>query len=180
MQRLVQRLHESDEAAFEEIYRLTHQKIFNFVLRYMQDRVVTRELTQLLFIRLWEKRQLISAEKPLEAQIYVIARNLVIDNLRKKARENKLAEGYAHLQQEVCFFTEETVLFNNLREQFEAVVDSLPQKRREIFILNRQAGLTYQEIAHQLSISPKTVEVQMSKALKLVRAKLSAFLHIVL
>jgi RNA polymerase sigma-70 factor (ECF subfamily) len=180
MQRLVQRLHENDEAAFEYIYHLIHQKIYCFILRYIQDSSHAQELTQRFFIRLWEKRQLLSPDKPLEAQAFVIARNLVIDELRKMAREKSFIEYFWSRRKPTSTLTEETVLFNDLQEHFEAVVESLPQRRREIFKLSRHQGLTYQEIAHELSISPKTVEIQMSKALKVVRAKLSAFLHLLL
>jgi RNA polymerase sigma-70 factor (ECF subfamily) len=180
MQSLIQKLHENDEAAFEDIYRLIHQKIYNFILRYVQDRSSAQELTQLFFIKLWEKRQMLHLDKPLEAQCFVIARNLVIDALRKAARDNRLIESF-HIQRDlITASTEEVVLFDNLREHFEAAVEALPTKRKEIFKLSRLQGLTYQEIANQLSISPKTVEIQMSKALKMVRAKLSAFLHVFL
>lgn len=178
MQRLVQRLHENDEAAFEDIYNLIHQKIYCFILRYIQDSSNARELTQRFFVRLWENRHRISAEKPLEAQAFVIARNLVIDELRKKAREKNFIEYFRSRLETVSTVTEETILYDDLQTHLEAVVESLPQRRREIFKLSRHQGLTYQEIARELSISPKTVEIQMSKALKVVRSKLSSFLHL--
>ncbi len=180
MQRLVQRLHENDEAAFEDIYCQIHQKIYCFILRYIQDSSNARELTQRFFVRFWEKRHRLSPDKPLEAQAFVIARNLVIDELRKKAREKSFIEYFLSRQETVSTVTEEAILFDDLQAQFEAVVESLPQRRKEIFKLSRHQGLTYPEIARQLSISPKTVEIQMSKALKVVRAKLSAFLHLLL
>lgn len=180
MQALIQKLHENDEAAFEEIYHLTHRKIYNFIFRYVQDSSTAQELTQRFYIKLWEKRQMLDIDKPLEAQCYVIARNLVIDALRKSARDNRLKENFYTRHNLITAATEEVVLFDNLREHFEAAIESLPNRRREIFKLSRLQGLTYQEIANQLSISPKTVEIQMSKALKMVRAKLSAFLHVFL
>lgn len=180
MQGLIQRLHENDEAAFEEIYHLIHQKIYNFILRYVQDRSTAQELTQRFFIKLWDKRQMLDAKKPLEAQCFVIARNLVIDALRKTARDNRLKENFYTHHNFITASTEEVVLYDNLQEHFEAAIESLPNRRKEIFKLSRLQGLTYQEIANQLSISPKTVEIQMSKALKMVRAKLSAFLHMFL
>lgn len=178
MQGLVQRLHENDEAAFEDIYHLIHQKIYGFILRYIQDSSNAQELTQRFFVRLWEKRHLLSTEKPLEAQAFVIARNLVIDELRKLAREKNFVKYFMARRQWSSSVTEDAILFEDLREHFEAAVESLPKRRKEIFKLSRNKGLTYQEIANELSISPKTVEIQMSKALKVVRAKLSTFLHL--
>lgn len=180
MQRLVQRLHENDEAAFEDIYHLIHQKIYCFILRYLQDSSNAQELTQRFFIRFWEKRHLLKPDIPLEAQAFVIARNLVIDELRKIAREKSFTEYFRSRRKTVSTVTEDTVLLDDLQEHLAAVVESLPHRRREIFKLSRHQGLTYQEIANELSISPKTVEIQMSKALKVVRAKLSAFLHLLL
>ncbi|MEZ5040370.1 MAG: RNA polymerase sigma-70 factor [Saprospiraceae bacterium] len=180
MQRLLEQLHENNEAAFAEIYRLIHQKIYNFIFRYVQDPANAKELTQRFFVKLWEKRHSLSKEKPLESQAFVIARNLVIDDLRKSAREAAFKLHYQSRHNTFSLITEEALLFDNLQEHFEAAIEALPQKRKEIFQLNRYGGHTYVEIAHQLSISPKTVETQMSKALKVLRAKLSTFLTILL
>ena len=180
MQCLLQRLHENDEAAFEEVYHLLHQKIFYFILRYVQDNSIAQELTQCFFIKLWDKRSRLSLERPLEAQAFVMARNLVIDELRKMARANGLLERFRTRQSLTDSSPEEQAFLTDLQEQFEAAVESLPERRREIYKLSRHRGLTYQEIATELSISPKTVEAQMSKAMKVVRAKLSAFLHTLL
>lgn len=180
MQRLIERLHENDEVAFEEIYYLIHQKIYCFILRYVKDSPAAQELTQHFFVRLWEKRQQLSTSKPLEAQAFVMARNLVIDELRRMARYQILIDRFMTWKAQKYEPAEAPIFYADLREQFDAAVDALPQKRREIFILSRDQGLTYREIANRLAISPKTVEVQMNKALKVVRAKLSAYLQLFL
>ena len=89
MQSLIEKLHTDDESAFETIYHSIHQKIYNFIFRYVQNKASAQELTQLFFVRLWEKRMRLSNEKPLESQAFVMARNLVIDELRKMTREKK-------------------------------------------------------------------------------------------
>jgi len=180
MQSLLQRLHENDEAAFEEMYHLHHQKVYNFIFRYVKDSSQTKELTQELFVKLWEKRHKLSLQKPLEAQIFVMARNLVIDQLRKVARGNRLIENFSTRHNSISKITEEAILYGDLQGQLNAAVEALPERRKEIFKLSRVEGFTYPEIAEQLSISPKAVEKQMSKALKVLQAKLSSFLHIFL
>lgn len=178
MQDLIEKLHDSDAKAFEEIYRLFHQKIYNFILRYVQDKADAQELTQLFFVRLWVKRNRLSSIKPLESQVYIIARNLVIDEFRKKARANKLKAQLKLNVESSRNITEQAVLYSDLREHLENVIETLPEKRKVIFKLNRQKGLTYREIAEKLSISQKTVEAQMSRALQRIRTKLTSFLHI--
>ncbi len=180
MQHLIKKLHKNNEAAFEELYQLTHQKIYNFIYRYVKDSSSTKELTQQFFVKLWMKRKDLKSNKPLEGQIFTIARNMVIDELRKRARENRLVQNWADLQGQVSNCTEDAIYYQDLQEQLTAAIETLPQKRKQIFQLNRIQGLTYKEIAEELSISPKTVEKQMSKALKVMQAKLGSLLHLLL
>lgn len=180
MQSLLQRLHENDEVAFEEMYHLHHQKIYNFIYRYIKDSTLTKELTQDFFVKLWEKRHKLSLQKPLEAQLFAMARNLVIDQLRKIARRNRLIENFSTRHTTISKITEEVIFYDDLQVHLNAAVEALPERRKKIFKLSRVQGFTYPEIAEQLSISPKAVEKQMSKALKVLQAKLSSFLHIFL
>lgn len=180
MQHLIKHLHENDEAAFDELYHSLHQKIYNFIYRYVKDSSSTKELTQLFFVKLWIKRKQLKSNKPLEGQIFTIARNLVIDELRKRARESRLVEQWANQQGNTSNCTEDDVLYQDLQDQLAHAIETLPQKRKQIFKLNRLQGLTYKEIAEELSISQKTVEKQMSKALKVMQAKLGSFLHLLL
>ncbi len=173
-------MHNNDPRAFDEIYAQFHQKVYQFMLRCVRHPADAQELTQQLFVRLWEKRSQLATHKPLDGQIFVIARNLSIDELRKKARLSTLQSNYQIGLPAISNCTEEQVMLHDLSEQLDDVIDLMPRKRGEIFRLSRKEGLSYREIAERLSISVKTVENQMSKALQFVKVKMTSFLSVFL
>lgn len=150
------------------------------MLRYMRNSSDAQELTQMLFVRLWTKRHQLSLRKPLEAQVFVIARNLAIDELRKKARQHTLQSDYQAVVPSTSNCTEEAILLQDMTQHLQGVIDLMPPKRKEIFHLSRRDGLSYREIANRQSISVKTVENQMSKALHFLRVKMTSFLSFLL
>ncbi len=177
MHNIVRRLHQNDHQAFTELYECYHRKVFNFVMRYVKDETVSVELTQQLFIKLWEKRKMLSMSKPIDSQVFAITRNLIIDTLRKKARKNLFERDWRHNHPLYEHTTEQDVLHSEASQRLEEAVNALPPRRKKVFQLSRNQGLTYKEIAEELVVSPKTVEIQMSKALKVLRSKMASFLH---
>ena len=128
IQRLIQQLHENDEAAFAEVYQAMHNKAFNFILRYVRDSAHAQELTQILFVKLWEKRQQLTIEKSIESQLFMITRNLVIDNLRKEASGDVFMANYATQDHHLSDYKEELLIFQDQKEHFEATIE--PPKRQ--------------------------------------------------
>lgn len=177
---LLDKLIQGDEQVFEDIYHTYHAKVYNFILRYTEDKDTARELTQVSFIKLWEKRERLAKHKPFDGQFFVMIRNLTIDAIRKQGRILDLREAYQSTYESTESTTENSLAHTELVNYLESVIEQLPEKRQRIFRLNRQEGMTYQEIAHQLAISPKTVEQQMSKALKFLREELGGFLFLFL
>lgn len=180
MQDLLKSLKHDEPSALDGIFNTYHIRVFNFCLLFLKDRELAREATQLLFIKIWEKRRHLSEDKPLEAQIFAITKNLAIDMLRSESRKKNREAHFAQHIESQGSLTEQTVLANDLTEAIHSAVEKLPPRRRMIFTLSRYEGLTYQEIADRLSLSPKTVEHQMGKAIRSLKLKLSDFLPLLL
>lgn len=180
MSDILARLQKNDAEALTILFQQYHSKVYRFVLRFTKDEVSAADVTQTLFIKLWEKRQSLSTQKDLEAQIFTIAKNLAIDSLRAAERKRRHEATFVAQLNNASNTTENTVFANDFQQALDAAIQDLPPRRRTIFKMNRLEGKTYKEIAEQLSISPKTVEHQMSQALKTVRQKLAAFLHLFL
>lgn len=172
------RLQQGDKKALEKLYQQYHNKVYRFVLRFSKNESLAEEVTQMLFLKIWEKRQQLSTVKALEAQIFTIAKHLTIDVMRAEARKRQHETNFANRLEDSSNFTENTVLANDFKDALETVINELPPRRGKIFRMNRLEGKSYREIAEQLSISPKTVENQMSQALKDVRSKLAAFFNL--
>lgn len=156
-----------NKLVFEEVYYTYHERFYFYVLKNTSSEALAEEVVQMAFIRIWEKRATLSHAFPIEVQIARIARSIMIDALRKKAVERK-ALGIVKQNANLAIVND-PVVGKQLIEKVSATIESLPPECKKIFTLSREEGLTYSEIADRLSISPKTVENQVSKALKAVR-----------
>lgn len=170
---------QGDYAAFEMFFREYYKSLVFTSLRVVGSKELAEEVVQDTFAKLWEKHSEIDITTSLKSYMYGAVRNnslrLVRDNLlhaRKIDDFNWNSEDGGNQLQ--ARFEEEiyTILERSLA--------SLPAKTRQIFEMNRNEGKKYREIALELEISEKTVEVHMSAALKLLRVNLAEFLSLLL
>ena len=170
---LLKRLKEGDEAAFESIYWKYNSHVFNFINSLLYDRVISEDITQSVFMKIWERRESIDLDKGFDAYLFTIARNMVY-----KETENRLLSEsafYALSQQQTNedFLMEEKIDADSLRLYIDNLIEQLPLSRKEIFKLSRREHLSNKEIATRLSISEKTVETQLYRSLRFLKEKLS-------
>ncbi|MCG8306482.1 MAG: RNA polymerase sigma-70 factor [Cytophagales bacterium] len=164
---LVTRLISGDHSAFKSIYRLFFSRVFHFVNRFSVTREETEEIVQDVFVKLWENRSSLNTDKNICNYLYKISKNQVIDRIRKNIAVSRHFDNFERKHPKVLTSntTEQLVNFYELTNIISGLVEELPIKRRAIFKLNREKGLTYKEISDVLKISQGTVEKQMSKAL---------------
>jgi len=164
-----------DKTAFEQLFRKFFPALMAFSKKILVDEDDAREVVHAVFINLWEKRDSLDTGKSLKSYLFssVHNRSLNVIRDRKKFSDEEMPEIAS--EQDVQSQLESMELEEKIRE----VIASLPEKCREIFELNRFEGLKYGEIAQKLDISVKTVENQMSKALKILREKLAYYLALV-
>ena len=170
---LLKRLKEGDEAAFESIYWKYNSHVFNFINSLLYDRILSEDITQSVFMKIWEKHESIDLDKGFDAYLFTIARNMVY-----KETENRLLSEsafYALSQQQTNedVLTEEKIDADSLRLYIDKLIEQLPLSRKEIFKLSRRDHLSNKEIAIRLSISEKTVETQPYRSLRFLKQKLS-------
>ncbi len=161
---------EGDHEAFIEVYNELHAKLFRFFLKKTSLHDTAKDLTQQCFIRLWQYRESLSPDHPLEKQIFIIARGLLINHLKKEATQKKAYAAHGR--------TVVTEVLPAGGVQFErtdavsAAIDTLPPVRKRIMILKTFHGCSNKEIAQQLEISVKTVEVHVTKSFRQLRHKI--------
>lgn len=167
-----------DENAFSELFHRYYSALCGFVFRYLDDEAVTEELVQEVFVRMWEKRKQLSIQTSVKSYLYRAVKNELINRQNHEKVELKYRRT---LQQDENEIRAEQVLPEvDLMRKIEASIEALPPKRKEIFKLSREKGLSYREIAEQLGISVKTVEAQMGQALKQLREDLKDYRHFVI
>ena len=163
----IERLRQGDEAAFESLFRAFAPGLCGFVARYVDSRAVAEEIVQDLFLTIWRKRATLMIEQSVATYLFTAARNRAVNHLRHERIARRWA-GSVIGRIEAPAASGEAELLEML--DLQDGIERLPARCRLIFTLSRQHGMTYDQIAESLGLSVKTVEVQMGRALKALRA----------
>lgn len=167
----IREIRSGDEASFTEVFNLYYAKVYHHFLKKTRSSSTAREAAQLTFIKLWEFRHTLSETVSLDTQIFHIASGALIDYLRREnTQRKKVREASGLLEDEAG--AEHDRSFES-SDYLVSLTRSLSPARKKIFILSRIHGHSYKEIADQLSISLKTVEDHMVKALRQIRSMLT-------
>ncbi len=167
------RLKEGDLTAFNSIYRLYGRKVLRFAYSFSISREDSEEIVQDTFVKLWTNREKFDPNKSIDAYLYVITRNEVLNRIKKRATNEELIKTYFKTTSLFSPASDEILDFKEFEASIHEIINTLPAKRREIFKLNRFDGKSYREIAVQLNISQGTVEKQMAKAIHAIKGKLA-------
>lgn len=163
-----------DEQLFEQLFKTQFKHLFNFALQYIADEEIAKDITQSVFVKLWEQRNNIDSHKSVQSYLFTSVRNTCINHIRdnKKFRSNILDVELAEMD-----FGElsDTYTYSELEKKISEILAALPEKSRQIFELSRFENKKYREIALELDISEKTVEAHVSKVLKILREQLKDY-----
>jgi RNA polymerase sigma-70 factor (ECF subfamily) len=167
---LVRNLSRGNILAFNALYKKYSNKLYNFSFSYLRSKDEAEELIQEVFTIVWEKRRSLKSELSFKSFLFTIAFNII----RKHFRSRKYLSDYLtrNPTDEIDQQTSEKVIFDSLSQHVYSLADKLSGRRKEIFIKSRLEGLSIKEISDSLKISHKTVENQLSDALKFMRTNL--------
>jgi len=165
-------LRNGDTGAFDQLFRKYSPKLFRFALSLLKSDDDAREIVQETFFRIWNRRQEIAPDKSFKSFVFTISYNLMIDQLRLRLKDQEyrrfLYENFEIGQERLSV----TIDYDTLCSQIEQAVDELPDRRKTIFTLSRNAGMSHREIAEKMGVSVKTVENQINLSLKHIRMRL--------
>lgn len=174
---LVSKLKEGDAAALERIYDRYWKKLYQAAFGLFRDEQLCEDLVQEIFIRLWTKRGSLDIVS-LRSYLYASVRNRTLNLIRSNRVQVDLSAVADELDLESS--PEQRLYQDDIRQTIRNGVLELPDRCREIFLLSREELLTAPDIARRLGIAPKTVENQLTIALKRLRASLGQFLSLIL
>ena len=168
---LLLRLRKGDVKSFEFLFRFYYEPLLAYAERMLKRKADAEEVVQDLFLKIWRDRQNMKIERSLAAYLYKSVYHRCLNKMKKEELGRNYREYAAHLPAPENL-AEERMKYEELNRKFFELLESMPLRRQTIFKLNRFQGLKYREIAEKLSISVKTVEAHMSKALQYLRKNL--------
>ena len=157
--------------AFNELFDRYGKRLHRFAVAYLKSTENAEEIVQEVFLKIWNNREEISPDKSFESYLFTIAKNGILNTIRKSKSEQAYLN-FAKLNPGKNVLLDEELDFNELERAYKNAVDQLSPRRKEIFLLSRVHSLSNAEIAEKMNISVKTVENQMTSALAEVRKNL--------
>lgn len=165
---------QGNKKSFEKLFMAYYASLCAFARKYIKDADECEEIVQSFFTRLWDKRDDLEINLSVKNYLFSSVRNRCINYLKHSKIKVEYQNDFLKSTDAQSDFSD-AMLEIDLVEKIEKSIAELPQRRREIFVLSREKGLKYREIADELGISIKTVEAQMGQALKDLRDSLKEY-----
>ena len=158
-----------NEKAFTSLFNAYYDDLYRYGLSMVTTEDYAAEIVQDVFTGVWRNRASLDSVLSIRAYLFTATRNRAISFLKKAANNKKLREEIFYKRQESVNSTERYIREAELEILKQEALDLLPPKRRQIFEMSRNEGMSYEEIARELKISPNTVRNQISTALETLR-----------
>ncbi|MEI6554479.1 MAG: RNA polymerase sigma-70 factor [Paludibacter sp.] len=162
---LLNLIREGDKLAFRHLFESYFTPLCRFMHLYVRESTIAEDLALDIFTYVWENRKTLQIQLSFKAYLFQAARNKCLNELRKKKNTVSLNQEDIDIEETDVMSLETEELYRLIQE----AVLALPDKCKEVFQLSRTENLSNQEIATQLNISVKTVEAQITKALKRIK-----------
>lgn len=169
---LVLQLRNNEVKAFDKLFYKYNNKLFRFSLSMLKNEEDSKEIVQETFLRIWNRRHEVESTKSFNSFLFTISYNLIIDQLRLRLKDQKYRKYLENKLNVNTISMHNAGDYNIISNQIKFVIEELPKKRKHIFLLSREKGLSHKEIANELGIKVKTVENQISLSLKHIKLRM--------
>ena len=170
---------------YRHLYHQYYSMLFNLAYQYLDDTDDAKEIVQNAFLKLWEIKGQLKDNSNLKNYLYTLVKNGCLNQIKRKQivnnHNNNIKQRELELQYEsLSRMSFDYMEIEELKDKIEEAVSNLPEHCRKVFCMSRYEGFKNTEIAEKLSISEKTVEAHMTKALKRLRVSLKDYLSLLL
>jgi RNA polymerase sigma-70 factor (family 1) len=166
---VINKMKKGDFKAFEMLYEKYFNTLLLFTLKLVKVRVEAEEIVQNLFLKVWLRRESVDENQNFKAYIYRIAINDVYNYTRKRTIERAYQEHLKNRFEESDQKTMDDIYFSDMQFRIGKLVEKMPPQRRQIFQMNKEQGLTNEEISIVLNLSKRTVENHMYRAISFLK-----------
>ena len=164
-----------DDQAFEQLFKAHYRCLHAYAHTILRDEDLAEEMVQGMFLKFWEKRELLNIQSSIKAYLYRSVYNDSMNYLKHQKIKTKYQDFTMHSMDTYHEPASAKLELSQLEMKLKEALNELPEHCRTIFQMSRFEELKYREIAAQLGLSIKTVENQMGKALKILRLKLADY-----
>jgi RNA polymerase sigma-70 factor (ECF subfamily) len=171
---LILELKRGNAKAFEELYFRYHARLYYFTYKIIRNNQEAEGLVQEVFIAIWENREKLDENKSFSSFVFRIARNKVL-NIIKKQLTQKVYRKYILNNDKDWTDLREDIESTEFMDLIQKTIDLLPERTKEIFLLSRNDGMTYIEIAQKLNTTENVVDHEIRKALQKIKEFLNKY-----
>ncbi|UYQ95877.1 RNA polymerase sigma-70 factor [Chitinophaga horti] len=176
---MLAKIAEGSLQAFRELMVRYEARIYHFIFKLVKSQELAEEITQDVFIKLWEARETLGSIDAVGAWLHTLSKNKSLNVIKEKAARLAREEQYAGMAAlEVS--PEQEITLNDYQRILNDLIANLPPKRKEIFLLKTRDGLSVEEIATLLHLSPHTVKNQLGKSYGTIRQLMSELIYLMM
>jgi RNA polymerase sigma-70 factor (ECF subfamily) len=182
VQDVIANLRSGHRGTYEVLFQEHYKNLVLYAKKFVLETEIARDIVQDVFIYIWEKRHKIHIEKSVSSYLFRAVRNACINHLKKEStkenyiRQFLLSVNNGELTAGKAADVHEIVVHKDLLKRIELIIESLPEQCKSMFRMSRFRGLKNKEIAEIYSVSPRTVETQIYRALKVLKEDLKSYL----
>ncbi len=170
---IIRRIRQGDKGQFESLFRSSYASLVLYAKKLIRDNDTAEEIVQDLFVRLWQDKEKIRIQSSLNGYLFRSVHNRCLHHIEHNKVIEKHAREMSLKKEDDSESPSDLIQYNELYLKITRILDRLPEKCGRIFCMNRFEGMKYAEIAEKLSVSVKTVEANMGKALREFRKALA-------
>ncbi len=172
---LIKAFKKGDAEAFKLLFDRYHERLYSFLFSLLKSKEDTEEIVQETFLKIWESRDNFQENYPFESLLFKIGKNSSLNYNRQKVNRAVFEKHFGFFSDFSESSADHYVLYQETQNIIETILNGLPVKRKEIFLLQKVEGLSRREIADRLGISVITVDHQLFKANKYVNDEFKKF-----
>jgi RNA polymerase sigma-70 factor (ECF subfamily) len=172
---LIRAFKNGDQKAFEKLFERYHKKLYAYLMRLLDSKEDAEEIVQESFIKIWEKREEFIEGYSFDAFLFTIAKNTFLNFTREKVNRRVFEDHFQIINEMESDKTDDYVIFKETREIIRLIIDDMPPRRREVFIMRKIEGLSRKEISEKLGISIITVDSHLLKANNYLKDELKKY-----
>jgi RNA polymerase sigma-70 factor (family 1) len=175
----IRRIRQGDGEAYACMFRCYYTVLCRFALNMLEDEEAAHEVVQEVFLRIWERRHRWQPAYSLRLYLYQAVRNEALNYRRRRALIERHQVSWEAVPSTwdpaSTTVPDELLQAQEFYQALQQAIAALPERRRLTFLLHREHGFTYAEIAKIMGVSPKTVSNQLAEAVKYLRVRLARF-----